>query len=245
MKNMKSNICFISLVFLLVTSCSQTERMGRRNTSLLSEQTEIAAKCDSSQSYDRLYISKISGTVSLGGEQYNTRISLYYIPDSVFYMSAVNSGFEIVRIGVFKDSIVYINRLEKVVYIKNFDDLTPPAPIIFQDLEYLINRKLVCEEDDKKQISDSTVLIDRSVKDIARVIYYKADNLKPLKFEFFQKKTGEYIVGEFTSDSIFVIYSNYIVRNLKIETWGGVMEYNRFINVDLTVNRNKYDIYYF
>lgn len=234
-----------TLVFLLLASCSQTGRLGRRNSSFLSKPIEKTINCDSLKKVDSQYISKVSTNFFFGENQYNARVSLYYIPDSVFYISAVNSGFEIVRIGVLQDSIVYINRVDKVVYIKKMNDLTPPAPIIFEDLEYLLNRKLVCDEGGKILMGDSTVLIDRSVKDIAREIYYTADGFRIRKFEFFQKKTGEYIVGEHTRDSTFVIYSNYIVKNLKIEAWGGEVEYNRDINVDLGVNKKKYDIYYF
>lgn len=242
---MKNNIYVVSFVFLLLVSCSQTGRLASRNSSLLSKNTERTVHCDSLPTFKSQYISKTNATVYLGEDQYNARVSLFYIPDSVFYMSAVNSGFEIVRIGVLQDSIVYINRLDKVVYIKKFDDLASPSPILFKDLEYLLNRQLVCHEAEKKQIDSSTFLVDRSVKNIAREIYYRVDDLTPIKFEFFQKKTGEYIVGELTTDNIFVIYSNYIVKNLKIEAWGGMIEYNRTMNIDLGVNNNKYDIYYF
>jgi hypothetical protein len=242
---MKNKIYAVFLVFSILTSCSQSSKLGKRGTSGLSDHAQRTVHCDSLRTFNSEYISKINANVYLGEEQYNVRVSLYYVPDSLFYMSAVNSGFEIVRIGVLPDSIVIINRLDKAVYIKNIDNLATPSPILFKDLEYLLNRNLVCDEVEKKQIGDTVVLVNRSVKDIKREIYYMADDLKPLKFEFFQKKTGEYIVGELTSDDIFVIYSNYIVKNLKIEGWGGVIEYNRVLNFDLSVNRDKYDIYYF
>lgn len=245
MGNMKIKIYVVFLVFSILASCSQSGRLGRRNSSDLLEYDERTVCCDSLKTFNSQYISKISATVYLGEDQYNARVSLYYIPDSLFYMSAVNHGFEIVRIGILPDSIVYINRLDKAVYIKNIDDLAPSSPIVFKDLEYLLNRQLVCDEVDKKQIGDSTILVNRSVKDIAREIYYNVDDLTIIKFEFFQKKTGDYIVGEFTTDNVFVIYSNYIVKNLKIEAGGGKVEYNRTMNVDLSVNKEKYDIYYF
>lgn len=233
----------VIFVMFLSISCSQADRLSRRNTLLLSKTTEKSIRCDSLPTFNSQYISQIRATVYLGQDHYNARVSLYYIPDSVLYMSAVNSGFEIVRIGVLQDSIVYINRLDKVVYIKNMDDFGPPPPILFKDLEYLLNRQLVCDEIEKKHSDACTFVLDRSVKDIAKEIYYTFDDLTPNKFEFFQKKTGEYIVGEFTTDEMFLIYSNYIVKNLKIEARGGVVEYNRTMNVDLSVNNNKYDTY--
>lgn len=245
MGHMKIKIYVVFLVISVLFSCSQSARLGKRGASVLSEHAERKVNCDSLRTFNSEYISKINANVYLGEEQYNARVSIYYIPDSLFYMSAVNSGFEIIRIGVLPDSIVYINRLEKAVYIKYIDNLAAPSPLLFEDLEYLLNRNLVCDEVDKKQVGDNAIILNRSVKDIEREIYYKADDLTPIKFEFFQKKTGEYIVGELSTDGIFVIYSNYIAKNLKIEAGGGVIEYNRVFNYDLSVNRNKYDIYYF
>jgi hypothetical protein len=236
----------VFLALSILTSCAQSGRLGKRSAPVLIESNEGEVDCESLKTFNSKYIGKINATVYLNEDQYNARVSVYYIPDTLFYMSAVNSGFEIVRIGVFPDSLVYINRVDKAVYIrKNFDNLTISSPILFKDLEYLLNRNLVCDKVDRKRNHGSDFLLNRSVKDIKREIHYQADDLKPIKFEFFQKKTGEYVVGEFTSDGIFVIYSNYIVNNLKIEARGGVIEYNRILNFDLSVNRNKYDIYYF
>lgn len=245
MGRMKIKIYVVFFVISLLFACSQSARLGRRSSSVLMESDKYTVCCDSLKTFNSQHIRNINAAIYLGEEQYNARVSLYYIPDSLFFMSAVNSGFEIVRIGILPDSIVYINRLDKAVYVKNFDGFTPPSPLLFKDLEFLLNPHLVCDENDKIQIGDGTILVDRSVKDIAREIFYRVDDLTPIKFEFFQKKTGEYVVGEFTSDGIFVVYSNYIVKDLKIEARGGRIEYNRFINFDLHVNRKKYDIYYF
>jgi hypothetical protein len=242
---MKNRVYLVFVALLLFASCSQTGKLRTGNVTILSKSAGRSINCDSLQTHNSQYINKINAVISLNDEQYNARVSIYYIPDSVFYMSAVNSGFEIVRIGILPDSIVYINRLDKMVYVGNLDDFAAPTPLLFNDLEFLLNRKLVCDEVAMRKMDNGTVTIDRSVKDVAKEISYEVDNLTPIGFEFFQKKTGEYIVGELTADGIFVIYSNYIVENLKIEARNGEIEYNRDINIDLSVNRKKYDFFNF
>jgi hypothetical protein len=242
---MKNSIYIVFLTFSFLASCSQSGRLGKGSVSAVFDSEDRNGYCDSLEPFSSAFISKVNAAVYLGDNQYNARVSVYYIPDSLFYMSAVNSGFEIIRIGVLPDSIVYINRLDKEVYVQNTNDLSNPPPILFRDLEYLFNRNLVCDLPGKKQIGDSVVFVNRSVKDIKREMFYRTVDLIPFKFEFFQKKTGEYVVGMFTADDLFVIYSNYIVKDLRIEAKGGVMEYNRVLSLDLNVNRKKYNIYYF
>ena len=64
------------------------------------------------------------------------------------------------------------------------------------------------------------------------------------KFEFFQKKTGEYVVGEMNDEKKIIIYSNYIVDDLTLQAEGGAVEYDRILNVNLSVNSRKYTIVY-
>ncbi len=49
-------------------------------------------------------------------ERYEATVTIYAVKDSLIYMSAVNSGFEILRATVEPDTIRVIDRLNKVVY---------------------------------------------------------------------------------------------------------------------------------
>ena len=182
--------------------------------------------------------------MTLGEEQYNAKLSVYYIPDSVFFVSAVNSGFEIVRVGVYKDSTVYINRLEKLVYVVKSNEIGYPAPITFEDLEYLINKERICSDYDGNLVNDTSVTVNRSENNVVKEIEYSSSDLAIKRFEFFQKKTGEYVVGKKNTTNTIQIYSNYLLGHFIIEGSKGEIKYDSEINVDLSVNRRKYDIIY-
>ncbi|MEX0988433.1 MAG: hypothetical protein WD052_13225 [Bacteroidales bacterium] len=205
----------------------------------------IKEYCTDLKPYKSLYISKISSNIQVEGESYNARVTLYYLPDTIFFISVVHAGFEIVRVGITEDSTVYINRLEKIAFIYKNSDAGFAAPLIFKDLEFLVNKSKICDYEKVAIVGDSIFRIDRSVRNISREISFGSKDFVLKEFEFFQKKTGEYVVGEFTDKSKFVIYSNYIVDDLKIEAAGGNLEYDRKLDVNLFVNPDKYDIIYF
>ena len=192
-----------------------------------------------------MYVSKISAEITLDEEKYDTRLSVYYIPDTIFYISAVNAGFEIVRIGVTPDSTVYINRLDKFVYIYKSSELGYPPPVSFEDFEYLMNQKKACKAEKVRVKETNLASLDRSLKDVEKLIYYDYEQMRMEKFEFFQKKTGEYVVGERRKENSYLIYSNYIMDNLTIEAEGGEIERNKKLEINLSVNKRKYDILYF
>ena len=232
----------IILIFLFIISCGPQRRI---HSDGLKGKEDAETYCDSLKIYKSLYINKISANILLGEESYDARLSMFYVPDSLFFVSAVNSGFEIVRIAVTKDSIIYINRLEKVVFIYKVNKLAPPPPMNFEDLEILVNKSKLCNLDEKEFTSNTELKIDRSEQNIAKEIIFSKFGLSLQKFEFFQKKTAEYVVGERRGKKEFVIYSNYLIDDLIIKTSGGVLEYDKEMNIDLSVNRKKYDIVYF
>jgi len=230
------------LIALMAASCSSGRKI-RSDKTVAYVETETTS-CDSIYNYKTLYVKKIDAKVTLGEDSYNAKLTLYYRPGSVLLVSAVNAGFEMIRIGVNQDSTVIINRLDKLVYVLKDSGTGYAPPINFDDIELLLSRPLICDRIPGLSLNDGVAEIDRSVKDVAKRIKYSAGLLVPVKFEFFHKKTGEYIVGEMTGEQIFMIYSNYILKNLEVEVEGGNLEYDRELNVDLTVNRNKYDIIY-
>ena len=59
--------------------------------------------------FARILISKAEALFISDDERYEALVSIYAIRDSLIYMSAVNSGFEIIRASVDKDSIMVID----------------------------------------------------------------------------------------------------------------------------------------
>jgi len=226
-------------ISFMVFSCSPQKRIS---VSLGGEAASPTSLCDSFTIYKSLYINKINANMEFEGETYNARLSLYYIPDSVFFITAVNSGFEIVRLGISRDSFVYINRLDKLVYIYRDSEMGYPPPILFQDMENLINRQKICDSGKLSMIEENKLIVDNSSQDISKKIYYSSPDLGVVNFEFFQKKTGEYIVGEKKQEGSFVFYSNYLIDDVTLEASGGEIEFDRDVSVDLYVNPDKYEI---
>ena len=241
---MRSKFISIIAVLLLLISCSPQRKMSRMVDGMPIEKGNWESFCDTTRAFKSLYYSKISAKLMLGEDQYRAKLSLYYLPDSVFFVSAVNSGFEIVRIGVFEDSIVYINRIDKMVYIVENSKVGFPAPVYFKDIEYLINKQLICKEKNIDVVGDTSIIVNRSVKDVVKEIEYSARDLALIRFVFFQKKTGEYIVGEQTKTNSILIYSNYMVGHFMLEGNEGEIEYDKEIQVDLSINRRKYGVVY-
>lgn len=238
------NIAICGLVCGMFFSCTPLKRLGGGDNISPGKQGTLSDFCASDNSYKTLYISGIDAKIIIDNKEYDSRVSLYYLPDSLFLLSAVNSGFEIVRLGVAPDSTVYINRLDKLAYIIRKQETGYAPPVQFTDLERLVNRQLLCEEAGVERLNDSVLLVDHSEQDISKKIFFRLPGPQVWKFEFFQKKTGEYVVGEVDAAQKIVIYSNYIMDNLTMQAEGGKVEYNTILDVNLDVNRRKYTIVY-
>jgi hypothetical protein len=167
---------------------------------------------------------------------------MYYVPDSILFVSAVNSGFEIVRIAMMPDSTVYINRIDKLVMVLREENSGNKPPINFFDLEYMMNKIKLCGGKQDIKPVDNYYVIDRSLKDIGKKIYFSSTDMKVQKFEFFNKKSGEYIVGECLPTGGFTIYSNYLVEDLTIKANGGILKYNENHDINMGFNKRKYEI---
>ncbi len=202
---------------------------------------EGIADCSDAEVYKTLYINKIDAKVSLNDDSYDAKLVLYYVPDSIIFLSASNAGFEIVRIGVFQDSTVLINRIDKMVFILKNDSMGNPPPVNFNDLEFLLDKNIRCRKKEGAVRKDDLLVYDFSVQDIAKYARVNRVNQDLHNFEFFQKKTGEYLVGEFAADGEIVLYSNFIVDNITIKARGGNLTLNKILEIDLKVNKAKYD----
>ncbi len=232
---------YIVVLSLVVSSCFTT----RKTVNIPMEtpgESSLDTLCLNPTHYESLFINKVKATVTLDGEAYDAKVSLYYIPDSVIFLTAANTGFEIIRAAITADSTVFINRIDKVVYIYRESDLGYKAPVEFKDLEFLMNQGMVCEEMNALTETKDGIQLDFSGDYINKKINYNPNNLKINKFEFFHTKTSEYIVGEITDSDTLSVFSNYIFDDVEIKATGGEIEFNREISVNISFNKNKYTI---
>lgn len=232
---------YILFISLILSGC-----FASRNT--IFEQLDTSAGngidslCRKTDPYQSLYIEKIKATIDLDGEIYDAKINLFYIPDSIIFLSAVNTGFEIVRVAITADSTILINRIDKVVYIYKNSQFGYKPPVDFKELEYLLDKERICKELIKSGSDEDGRVLDFSVQDIDKRITYKSNSLKISKFEFFHKKTNEYIVGEILHGDSLLILSNYLIENVEIMAVGGNIVYNKDLSINLSFNKNKYTI---
>ncbi len=233
---MKSKI-YILLISFLLSSCFSTRKTTQEENS---QAPGIDSPCESVEPFSSLYINKVKATVKIDGEDYDAKVNVYYIPDSVIFITAANTGFEIVRAALTPDSLVFINRIDKVVYIHKEKKLGYKAPAEFRDLEYLLNKTLICKEMENSFGNKESLEIDFSVPNITKKITHKSKGLKMSKFEFFHKKSGEDIVGESGEGDGISVYSNYLFEDIEIHAVGGEWTLNKKIKVDVSYNKNKY-----
>lgn len=234
----------IFCLLLLMFSCTPKGKLSSDHSIEREKYIDPYRYCDSLDSYRSFFMKRIQAEISVGEEVYDARLSVYYQPDSVFIISAVNAGFEMVRLGIYKDSTVYINRLEKVVYIMRESKDHYEPPVSFDDLELLLNQVRMCKSLENSIEKDSLLLLNRSTQDVVREVAFSRKDLALVEFQFFQKKTGEYIIGENSDQGKILLYSNYIVPDLIIQAEKGEITYDRMLNVNTSVNRDKYDIIY-
>lgn len=198
--------------------------------------------CERLENYNSLFINKAKASVTLDEEVYDARISLYYIPDSLIFLTAANTGFEIIRAAITKDSTIFINRIDKLVYIYKDNELGYKGPVNFTDLEFLLNKGKICEKKEFLKNTKENIQLDLSAGYINKSLTYSGKSLTVNRFEFFHTKTSEYIVGEISKADTLSVFSNYIFNDLEIKATGGEIEYNRDIPINLSFNRNKYTI---
>ncbi|MCF8224957.1 MAG: DUF4292 domain-containing protein [Bacteroidales bacterium] len=230
---------------MLLVGCASLKKTQITESQVIKGKFNFREFCDTISGYKSVFIGKIDANIEIFGDQYKTNVSLYYIPDSIFFASAVNAGFEIIRIGILKDSTVLINRLEREAYIIQERSGGMAAPIDFYDLELMINRKAICNHGNNFEADSGQLIIDTSAGNVRKTVTFETSNLNLKSFEFFQKGTGEYVVGEFGSNDTLTIYADYILNDIKIEATGGTIEYNRELKVNLEINRRKYETFYF
>lgn len=240
---MRKYYWFILFTFFSISSCSVLEvnKKQNENEPLL---LDIDQFCETQESYKSLKISKIQSSFLIDDERYDAKLSIYYIPDSIVYFTAVNSGFEILRGAIFPDSLYLINRLEKIVYIDRYTSVNQDETISFNDIELLLNKTYLCADKHNLEMKDDSYIWDKSTQNVTRKINWNNNFSKIDSFQFFNKKTGEYVLGELVKNGSINIYSDYIIGPMEVTAYKGFIEYDIQLSIKLSVNRAKYSYFY-
>lgn len=247
---MSRKVYILSLIVmtLLFTQCGAFRELQEPEAPVLEEEAPtlkgmeaLREICSHSDTVSSVLIKKAEALFITGEERYEAQLSIYAIKDSLIYLSAVNSGFEILRASVSKDTIRVIDRINKVVYIspvkKRFGYQNP---INFNDVQNLISKYYLCDNlDDAKELDFYHLGFHFNEPETRKDILLDRETLRLDKFEFINTETGKYFMGERSSEEIKV-YSNFMINNLEIVAKGGEVVYNQSIEVKMGVNRRKY-----
>ena len=197
--------------------------------------------CNGNDTIQNILIKKAEAILTYDSERYEVSVTLYSKRDSIIYLSAVNSGFEILRASVKQDSIKVIDRMNKIVYSSPLQRrFGYQYPVSFNDLQNLIARFYLCDElqlgrDDMNK----SIVFDFDENYIKKRIIINRNNLDMSIFEFYHQKTDRYLMGENLGDS-FKIYSNFMITDIEIIASGGERTINRDIKIKMEVNPRKY-----
>ncbi len=103
--------------------------------------------CSGADTIRSILISKAETVFLLDDKKYEAQVSIYAVEDSLIYVSAVNSGFEIIRALVEPDTIQVIDRVNKVLYRtpvrKRFGYQNP---LNFRDIQNLVSCHYLCDD---------------------------------------------------------------------------------------------------
>jgi hypothetical protein len=201
----------------------------------------LMQQCMGSDTVHSILIKKAEAILTYDEERYEVNITLFSKKDSIIYLSAVNSGFEILRAAVEKDTITVIDRMNKIVYS------TPlkrrfgyQYPVSFKDLENLIDRAYLCDtlslgRDDLI----NSIVFDLDTEHIKKRIVLNRVGHAMRVFEFYHRKTDQYMMGERLEDA-FKIYSNFMITDIEIIASGGERSFNKDVKIKMEVNPRKY-----
>ena len=100
--------------------------------------SSIDSICTIEKKMTSKYFEGIKTQLTIDDETYDAKANILYLQDSAIYFNAVNTGFEIIRGAVWKDSIMIINRLDKTVFIRYFNSNGYQDPVQFKDIELVL-----------------------------------------------------------------------------------------------------------
>ena len=244
-------LIILGITVVLFTQCSsggtlsktpEPEDIEEKRPSILVRESfkEVCAGADTIYT---ILISKAETVFLLDDKKYEAQVSIYAVEDSLIYVSAVNSGFEIMRALVEPDSIQVIDRVNKVLYRTPVRKrLGYQNPMNFRDIQNLVSRHYLCDDlASSRELSFSHIIFDFDEPDINKKITLNQENRRMESFEFVHQLTGKYFMGEKTEEG-FTIYTNFMMGELEIRSKGGEFRRNVNIPVKMSINPKKYSI---
>lgn len=229
------------LALVLIQECGSIKKLGQEKMPVLEGMPGLEESCHSADTIWSILISKAEAILTFDNERYEVSLTLYSRKDSIIYLSAVNSGYEILRASVMQDSIRVINRLDKIVYRSPLQrKFGYQYPVNFNDLQNLVSRLYLCN--DKTKAHDD--FMDHLVFDfdepyVKKRIHLDRKDLLMNTFEFYHQRTNKYLMGE-RRDNSFKIFSNFMITEFEITASGGQRSYNRDIRIKMDVNPRRY-----
>jgi len=243
---MDSNKRNLSLFIILVALIWLTQcRAGRQISSVPEVETPEPLSwvhgCAANDTIRSFMISKADAMMIYDDERYEVSLTLYSRKDSILYLSAVNSGYEIIRASADQDTIRVIDRINKVVY------RTPlrrqfgyQFPVDFNDLQHISCVYYLCEIlNENTQEDRPNVELEFDKPQVKKRIHLQKNGMQMDIFEFYHHQTGKYLMGERIADG-YKIYANLMIDYFEITARGGTLEYNRDIRVKMDVNPRRY-----
>jgi len=238
------NRLLIVLVVLLsfsVQQCKVKQEVTRPADPVLEGMEGMLEQCSSLDTIQSILIRKAEAMLMFNEERYEVTVTLYSIKDSILYLSAVNSGYEIIRASADKDGIKVIDRLNKIVYYSPLNrQFGYQYPVNFDDLQKLISSYYLCRELDLAMDDQMQVLkFEQDETYVKKRIHLDRKNFKLKLFEFYHQKTDRYLMGEMV-DQTLKVYSNFMIAEFEVHAKGGTLAYNQRIPVKMDVNSRKY-----
>jgi len=233
-------VFFVFGIFIL-SQCGVIKETFQPAKPELEGREGMVQKCLGADSIKSILITKAEAILTFDNERYEVNITLYSKKDSIIYLSAVNSGFEILRASVKHDSIKVINRMDKIVYRAPLQrKFGYQYPVNFHDLENLICSYYLCEDLDLAMDDHiNSVVFEYDERQIKKRIILNRFDLDLRIFEFYHQETNKYLMGERKEDA-FKIYSNFMITEFEIVASGGNRTFNRDIKIKMDVNPRKY-----
>ena len=241
------HIVLVLLAVLTLTQCGVKRKVSSpvpdEKTSTRSGIEGFTDLCQDYDSINSILISKADALFISNNERYEALVSIYAIRDSLIYMSVVNSGFEVIRASIDRDSIMVIDRLNKIVYTSAVRKrLGHQNPVDFSDIQNLVSRYYLCDEiEEAREVDFSRLAFQFNEPYIKKSIVLNRQTLLMDRFEFVHSETKSHFMGERTG-GVFKIYSNFIADEFEVEASGGSLSYNGSIDVKMQVNRRKYTL---
>lgn len=226
---------------ILLSECGTMRDVSLPEDAGLPGMDGLVKSCYGSDTVQNILIKKAEAILTYDKERYEVSVSLYSKKDSIIYLSAVNSGYEILRASVMHDSIKVIDRMNKIVYSAPLNrKFGYQYPVNFQDLQNLIASHYLC--DDLQMANDdhqNTILFEFDENNIKKRISLNRFDHQMNIFEFYHQKTDRYLMGERSEDA-FKIYSNFMITEIELVARGGERTINREIKIKMDVNPRKY-----